>query len=154
MANWEHRKMTNDELKTLVKDVFDCKVFTSLQCRPSEVMTVFMASLFIGSSPTAPKIVGEIKTDRKNKLKYIDDRTEYKNDTPKREEFLKTIGMFYERYSEAGPRSVNGYPCFFSCNIVSIEDKNRFIEMYEKYEKMRTQFESEWGTEEIKSDVV
>jgi len=153
MGNWEHKKMTNEELKTLVKDVFDCKVFTSLQCRSIDVMSVFMASLFIGSSPNAPALTGQIKTDRKNKLKYLDDCTEYKNDTPKREEYLRTIGMFYEKYSEASPRSINGYPCFFSCNIVSIEDKNRFIEMYEKYEKMRTQFESEWGTEEIKSDV-
>jgi len=154
MKNWEHRKMTNDELKSLVKDVFDCKVFTSLQCRQSDIMMVFMASLFIGSSPTEPVLTGKIKTDRKNKLNYLDQCIEYENDTPKRLEFMNTIGMFYERYSEASPRSINGYPCFFSCNIVSIEDKNRFLEMYEKYEKMRTEFESEWGKEEVISDAV
>lgn len=152
MGNWEHHKMTNDELKELVKDVFDCKVFTSLQCRDSDIMMVFMPSLFIGSSPTAPKLTGDIKTDRKNKLNHIDLMTEYKNDTPKRLEYLNTIGMFYEKYGEASPRVVNGYPCFFSCKIVSIEDKNRFLEMYEKYEKMRTDFENEWGKEEVKSD--
>ena len=155
MGNWEHHKMTNDELKELVKNVFDCKVFTSLQCRnQSDVMMVFMPVLFLGSAPTAPKLTGKIREDRKNKINHIDIMTEYRNDKPKREEYLSTIGMIYESHSEAGPRSINGYPFFTSCKIVSIEDKNRFLEMYEKYEKMRTDFEKEWGSEEVKSDAV
>jgi hypothetical protein len=153
MGNWEHHKMTNDELKELVKNVFDCKVFTTLQCSNSDAIIVFMPAMFIGASPRIPNIIGNIKVDRKNKLNYIDAITEYKNDTPKREEYLKSIGMLYEEYSNAGPTNINGFPCFFSCNIVSIEDTIRFKEMYGKYEEMRTQFENEWGNEEVKSDV-
>jgi hypothetical protein len=32
MANWEHHINTEEELKELVRAVYDCKVFTSLQC--------------------------------------------------------------------------------------------------------------------------
>jgi len=153
MTNWEHHKMTNDELKELVKNVFDCKIFTSLQCSQSDLMMIFMPFIFLGSAPTIPDLTGKIKIDRKNKLNYLDECTEYKNNTHKREEYLRTIGMLYESYSQAGPRSVNGYPCFFSCKIISIEDTNRFKEMYGKYEEMRTQFESEWGKEDVKTNI-
>jgi len=30
MANWKHIDLTEDELKILVKDVYDAKIFTSL----------------------------------------------------------------------------------------------------------------------------
>lgn len=33
-----------------------------------------------------------------------------------------TLGMIYERLSEAGPRSVNGMPCFFSMKLLNTED--------------------------------
>ena len=33
-------------------------------------------------------------------------------------EGLKGIGLMYEYYDKAGPRSVNGMPCFFSCRIL------------------------------------
>ena len=44
MANWEHNKLTNDELKELVRDVYDCKTFTSFQCG-NMIMSVFMRHL-------------------------------------------------------------------------------------------------------------
>ena len=80
-----------------------------------------------------------------DKLNYINDIIEYEEDTPKREEFLKTIGMLYEENSKAGPRGINGFPMFMSCNIVSMDDTKRFIEMYKKYENMREEFEKEWN---------
>lgn len=54
------------------------------------------------------------------------------------EEEVKQVGLIYEKYSEAGPRSINGYPTFFSCKILGIEDagilfeKLRAIEEFEK----------------------
>ena len=52
--------------------------------------------------------------------------------------------MLYEDNSKAGPMSINGYPIFMSCKIISNSDTTIFIEMYNKYVKMREEFEKEW----------
>ena len=145
MANWEHRVMTEEELKVVVRDVYDCKIFTSFQCGGNEMMMVFMPVMFIGSAPSTPKLSQNNQVSRKNKLQYIEDCLIYERETPQREEYLKNIGMLYEDMSKSGPRGINGYPMFMSCKILSISDSKRFMEMYYKYEKMRKEFESEWG---------
>ena len=33
----------------------------------------------------------------------------------------------YEYIKEAGPTSVNGYPCFYSCRMITTEDLNRVL---------------------------
>lgn len=43
-------------------------------------------------------------------------------------------GLMYEYLSEAGPRSINGYPCFFSVNMLDIEDTKIVIEYIGKLE--------------------
>lgn len=50
------------------------------------------------------------------------------------EEARKDIGMVYEYYDKAGPRSINGYPIFFSFRIVNVKDR---LVVWEKYEKIR-----------------
>jgi len=35
---------------------------------------------------------------------------------------LQNIGVIYEYISKAGPRSINGYPCFFSFRILNKAD--------------------------------
>lgn len=162
MANWEHHINTEEELKELVRAVYDCKVFTSLQCPDYLIGSVFMVAMFMGAPPTEPRFpekTGDIRKDRKNKILHLDaleqwrkDMKEWEDDTTKREEYFKNIGMLYEYYGTELPRGINGYPMFMSCRIVSIEDTKRFREMYGKYEKMREDFEKEWGTEEKKAD--
>ena len=147
MANWTHKEMTNDELKELVRDVYDQKIFTSLQCGSNATM-VFMPMLFFGSAPSTPSKSDDNQINRKNKLKYIEEKLQYEAETPEREAFIKNIGMVYEYYIEAGPTSMNGYPIFYSCKIVSIEDARKFVDMYNKYVEMRKEFEKEWGTNE------
>lgn len=49
------------------------------------------------------------------------------------EEDFKQIGLFWAYYHEAGPRSINGYPCFFSMRMMHIED----------WEKARTAINNE-----------
>ena len=44
-------------------------------------------------------------------------------------------GMVYEYFSKAGPRGVNGYPCFTSMNILSIDDTKKVFELIQKLEK-------------------
>lgn len=41
------------------------------------------------------------------------------------EDDLKKIGVIWEYTKEAGPRSINGYPCFFSLRIMHREDWDR-----------------------------
>lgn len=55
------------------------------------------------------------------------------------EEARKDIGMIYEYYAKAGPRSINGYPIFFSFSIVNVKDR-QFV--WEKVEKIRKALES------------
>lgn len=38
------------------------------------------------------------------------------------EENVKEIGILYEYWHLAGPRSINGYPIFFSMHIMHVED--------------------------------
>ena len=45
---------------------------------------------------------------------------------------IKTIGkrgFLYEYYDQAAPRSLNGYPMFFSCQIVGDKDSKRVLEV-------------------------
>lgn len=143
MSNWKHKEMTEQEIKELVRDVYDNKLFTSFQCPNMEVM-VFMPLLFLGAAPSQPSKTDDNQLNRKNKLNYIEEKLQYERETPEREAFINNIGMVYSSLSDAGPRSINGYPIFYSMTIVSKEDTIKFIEMYKKYEKMREDFEKVW----------
>ena len=49
-------------------------------------------------------------------------------DPEKLNEVAGEIGMVYEYLDKAGPRSVNGYPSFFSCNFLNKSDTEKFLE--------------------------
>jgi hypothetical protein len=42
------------------------------------------------------------------------------------------IGLFFEYYDKAGPMSVNGYPTFFSVQMLSEDDTKRLFEVHDK----------------------
>ena len=149
MGNWEHKKLTNSELKELVREVYDLKIYTSLHCKKEDIIRVFMPVLYLGAKPSVASISKDNQINRKNKLKYINDCLIYEAETPQREEFINNCGMLYEYYSEAAPRGVNGMPFFYSCKIVSIEDTKKFNDMYNEYVKVREEFEKNWDTEEV-----
>ncbi len=58
----------------------------------------------------------------------------------KNEEDVKDIGLIYEYLSEAGPRGINGYPCFFSMRILTIEETKEMFKHYEEYKKLKDSF--------------
>jgi len=147
MGNWIHNEITDAELKKLVSNVYDGSVFTSLQCR-NNAMSSFMVLMFLGTPPIFPTLTGDIKKDRKNKLNHITDKEIYEQETPQREAYINNIGMCYEFMSKAGPSSINGMPIFYSCKLLSKEDTKKFIDMYNKYVKMREDFEKDWTTDE------
>jgi hypothetical protein len=45
---------------------------------------------------------------------------------------LDEICGFYANMSDAAPGSINGYPCFFSLNILNREDITKILEEYKK----------------------
>ncbi|OGU60448.1 MAG: hypothetical protein A2V66_01820 [Ignavibacteria bacterium RBG_13_36_8] len=44
-------------------------------------------------------------------------------------------GLFYEYMSKAGPRAINGYPSFFSYNILSIDETKKMIDYMGKIQE-------------------
>lgn len=42
----------------------------------------------------------------------------------------------YEDFSKAGPRSMNGYPCFTSCSYLTKDDWNIFVTYFEQYKEL------------------
>lgn len=57
------------------------------------------------------------------------------------EEDAKDIGMVYEYLSEAGPRSINGYPIFFSCKFLRKNEMEKFHEYYNAYKNLKETFQ-------------
>lgn len=55
-------------------------------------------------------------------------------------EILKQVSHIYAPLSEAAPRSVNGYPCFFSMTLIGHEDweivRTRTVAILEKIRDM------------------
>jgi len=45
---------------------------------------------------------------------------------------LESVGVIYEDLSQAGPRSINGYPIFFSMRMMNTEDWQRCIKVIKK----------------------
>jgi len=45
---------------------------------------------------------------------------------------LENIGTVWEYMSEAGPRSINGYPMFFSCRLMHTDDWKRACRAIDK----------------------
>lgn len=76
----QHKIHTDEELRELVIAVYDCKAFTSLQCRDYEIQMCFPVLMFLLSPPDPPSLPdqsGNIKIDRMNKLNHINDMVYY-----------------------------------------------------------------------------
>jgi hypothetical protein len=107
----ENSKVLNslspEKLDEIAKDIALNKIFTSAHMRPNDWATtlglVFMPLALGAFASEKPKDfeVGALKDDG-----YT----------------LQDIGLFYEYWDKAGPRSINGYPIFFSCAVLNHED--------------------------------
>lgn len=56
------------------------------------------------------------------------------------EEEIKDIGLIYEYLDQAGPRSINSMPCFFSFKMLSRSETETMITHYEAYKKIKEEF--------------
>lgn len=82
------------ELNRLARDIVQQQVFLSVYIREADMQMLGMIFMPLGLGALADMSEAEV------------------ND----------IGVVYEYYDKAGPRSVNGYPIFFSCHIISRQD--------------------------------
>jgi len=56
------------------------------------------------------------------------------------QEWVKDAGMIFEYHSKAGPRSINGYPMFISCQKLNKEDTKTVFTYYNELLEQRKQF--------------
>jgi hypothetical protein len=51
------------------------------------------------------------------------------------------VGAVYEEMSKAGPRSINGYPCFFSCQFLTREETKLVVGYINEFEELMKAWE-------------
>lgn len=101
------KKMTDADINALAEEIYRGEVFTSNQIRKEDLE--MLPVIFIPIALFGQKLINEMRKE--------------------------DMGMIYEHFSEAGPRSVNGYPSFFSLHIISQEDANKVWEKYGQIKK-------------------
>ena len=112
-----------EKLDELAKDIAMNKIFTSAHMREADWATV-MGMVFM------PLALGAFAPKKKK---------EFEVGALQEEEMeLQDIGLFYEYWDKAGPRSINGYPIFWSCSVLNHEDTDYVLkkarEIHEKIE--------------------
>jgi hypothetical protein len=97
-------RLTDDEIKEFAKGILDGRLFTSYHISQRE-----MADHRLFGMIFMPVGLGGLRHYNPEK-----------------------IGAIVEWIDKAGPRSVNGYPIFFSCRVVHTDDWKRIVEIYER----------------------
>jgi len=134
-----HNERSDDELKTIAKDLYNQKIFSSANIPPHSkhlLNSIFMVMMFI-----SPKI--DWKDDsRMNKLIHIFLSHLEEDYTKRYDEYINDIGFLYESMDKAAPRGINGFPMFFSCGILNKKDTERMFVFYEKYKELQENLEN------------
>lgn len=95
-------KRTDEEIKKLAEDLVADRVFISDFCRQPEDISLVFM------------VLGMLDQATIDRWKALD------------------VSAFYEYYDKAGPRSINGYPCFSSAHPLIREDHQRLYEIAKK----------------------
>lgn len=96
---------TDEDLKQIAIDLFHGKIFTDRHLRRPEDIKM----VFIVFAFMKKKDIDKLQKD--------------------------PPGMIFEYLDKAGPRSCNGMPGFFSCQMLSREDTAKVLELYKKLEE-------------------
>jgi hypothetical protein len=142
----------DSELRRLALDLADNKIFTSLQVSEHEahLLPVIFLPLALGALraiPVAAKCVddtgsetfnaGMIRLLVGNMVEWcLEERFEIQYD----DSHIQEIGMIFEYYDKAGPRSINGFPCFFSFQILNRTDTQKVLAMAQPLMDMKEEF--------------
>jgi len=101
-----YTKKTDEELKQIAKDVWAGKIFTDRHLKDSPAMIPVIFMILV-------------LLDKKQVKKMEQDN----------------ISLIYEYFDKAAPRSINGYPTFFSMRMLDKEDAGRMIDFYNEVGK-------------------
>ncbi len=93
---------TDEEIKQIAVDLFHGKLFTDKHCQSPEDIRMVFMPLALMASKDMKKL---------------------QKDSP---------CMIFEYMDKAGPRSCNGMPGFFSCQMLSMEDTKKVFEIHGK----------------------
>ena len=104
--------MRREELKKLAIDIVEGRVFGTWNISSEEKNLIPMIFL---------------------PLNFIDERQFRRLKSRK-------IVHAYEHLDRAGPRTVNGYPIFFSCKFLTRKDWKRVVRYIRRYKRMRERF--------------
>ena len=98
---YNYVRKTDEEIKQLAMDYLAGKIFGNWMI-PRHEMQQVTGMIFMPMLLGGPEMIAQLMV----------------NDTP----------FFYEYLEKAGPRSVNGYPIFFSMQTIDLADLNRVME--------------------------
>lgn len=116
-AEPQYLSMSTDKLKQLAMDVIDGKVFGSWMLRNGDERLLPNIFMTIMFMPAWWEF--ELRRDK--------------------------IVHFYEFESEASPRGINGYPCFFSMRLLDQDDSRKLESFMKKISVMRQEFMNDSG---------
>jgi hypothetical protein len=148
---WEHRVLSDEDLKTVAKDIYAGKIFSSAHRVDSSMLDmVFMPLMFMGGENDSLKIEKSDDTIMKRKkkmynLEMMRARRKYfkkKGLTAEegRKKWYDEIGLIYEYLDKAGPRCINGCPIFMSCRIMSKSDADRMWKFHDQWKELAEKF--------------
>lgn len=100
-------RMSDAELRAFVVECCSGQIFTSAHITDPELLGMVFMPITFGAFENA------------------------------RREYLEEIGVVWERMSAAGPRSINGMPCFFSMHIMHKDDWDRALKAIQAEEQRR-----------------
>ena len=92
-----YQPKTDEEIKTLALDLFQTKIFIATMIKQDQ-QEHLIPMIFMPIAFADKKLIDEL---------------------------LRVDGIPYEYMDEAAPRSINGYPCFFSMHYLSRTDYKR-----------------------------
>lgn len=101
--------LTDAQVDTLAKEFYRNEIFFSFQIPENQRGSMIMSVFMV--------------------LIFLDD-------IARKQMVENEIDVFYEYYKEAGPTSVNGYPTFFSCRMMTRSDANKVIARYKEIREL------------------
>jgi hypothetical protein len=96
---------TDDELKKVAEDIFAGRIFTDRHIKPED-QKALLHTIFLPLVFMADEGVKKMRDAK--------------------------IDVLYEYLDKAGPRMINGYPCFFSMSFLNEEEAKKVFELVEK----------------------
>lgn len=130
---WSFYEYSDTELKQFAKDIYHNLIFTDRHIEEHSknlISSIFMPIVFMGH------INWPTDNSRESKIVRIlleDKEEDYKK---RYSAYINNVGLIFEYLEKSGNRSINGYPMFFSLNVLSKEQTDKMFDYYNKYKQL------------------